>query len=240
MAEEGQLPVGGELPQNPLNNPPESRPRITAGDAIRAQNEREQLYSNLMDEMEKSVRVNGQYFIRLGAEKGARYTTSKGGKTDTRALLLMKSVVDRDGRNLFIAITREGPKGFRFLPLTEDLKRDYGDGEEKLKNSIKAALDPEETRGLYFSLVTGDFREDGSLYIQYNHSSGGLEDYSLKLPGSRNLESMSVDPEIVKTAIEESQKAAEIPHYLKLQEEQGRIADANKLSDVIKQLPPKQ
>lgn len=217
MNDEGQ--------QQPANSP-EARTRITAETVRQAQQERENKWSLLMDGMEASVREKGQYFVKFGDKnKGVDQTT------DTRVLLLIKSAVDKkDGNNLFVVITRDGAKGLRLIPQDKSPQDQDQEAEGKMKSIIQHKL---ETPQQDYQTEGGNgLRDDGRLIISSPETTFHFPSDTARIT--------AVDFETVKTAIAESQNVAEIPHFVKLQEEQQRITDANNLLDVIKQLPPKQ
>lgn len=208
-------------------DPSGERDRVTAETVEQARQERENAYISLMDEMEKNVREKGQYFVKFGDKnKGIN------GTTDTRALLLIKSAVDpKDSSNIFIAITREGAKGLRFIPQDKNPEDQDEKAEEQMKGIIQGKLGGKDPQELATELRNGLLR-DGRLLIN------DLAMNSFYFP-SDTTEIRPVDLETVKNTIDESQRAAEIPHFLQLQREQQGLADANALIGVINKLPPK-
>jgi len=225
------------LPPSP--NTSEDRARVTAKTVEQARQERENAYISLMDRMEESVGGKGQYFVKFGHKKDS----SRGRYSDTRALLLIKSAVDPKGdSNIFIVITREGAKGLRLVPQDKNPQDQDEQGEALMRHIIQEKLslehlsDPKE----YFYDIEGGLQDNGDILIGSNNPLDMLHFPNNGRFSTRYTEVRPVDNDTVKTAIEESQKAAEIPHYLRLQEEQKKITDAINLSDVIKQLPPKQ
>lgn len=202
------------------------RARVTAETVGQAKLERENAYISLMDEMEKSLGEKGQYFVKFGHTKD----TPRGHDSDTRALLLLKSTVDpKDNSNIFIAITREGAKGLRFIPQDKNPEGQDEEAEGAMKRIIQGRLKKTES---YAETNDGLLPRDGRLLI------GVLGDI-FYFP-SDTTEVRPVDLETVKIAIDESQRTAEIPHFLQLQREQQGLADANTLMGVINKLPPKQ
>lgn len=213
-------------------DPSGERARVTAETVEQVRQERENAYISLMDEMEQSVDKKGQYFAKFGHKKD----TSRGRDSDTRALLLIKSAVDpKDNSNIFMVITREGPKGLRLVPQDKNPQDQDEQKEAKMKTIIQRKLDPKQgDLELGETDPSAGFQDDGRLLLYYLGEG-------FRFPSdNRDTEILTVDTETVKTAIDESQKAAEIPHFVKLQQEQQGLADANALMGVIKQLPPKQ
>lgn len=249
MGSEAQQPLDGgteRIAQAPSE--PEAQTRITAETVREAQQERERIYCNLMDQMEQSVPDKGQYFVKFG-DKNQGVDKN----IDTRGLLLIRPAVDKnDGSNLFIAFTREGAKGLRFIRVRETrgglvgglvstLQRRLPAGrdeqrEAEMKKVIESELQKEKNRDTNRHPEFEGFLRDGRIKIPRRIGSSSSD---FEFP-SGDTEVHSVDVETVKTAIEESQSAAEIPHSIKLEQEEQRIQDASSFSDVIKQLPPKQ
>lgn len=219
---------GDDPQQNQANNPVEPGHNIATDPLGEKQKERESLYSNLMDKMEKSVSEKEQYFVKFGDKN-----KGKDGKTDTRALLLIKPVMQEGGRNLHIAVTRDGGKGLRYATQTQ------GEG---IKESIERYLripDPAEE----------DVRNDTRSNNNYHPSQLGFMDnghviindpkfyFKSEFPDpNASFEMSLVGFDTVTTAIQESQAAAKIPLFV----EQQKIEDGKKLMDVIDKLPPKQ
>lgn len=215
---------------SPPPNSSEDRARVTAETVEQAKLERESAYISLMDEMEKSVGQKGQYFVKFGSKnKGIN------GTTDTRALLLIKSTVDpKDSSNLFIVITREGPKGLRLVPQDKNPQGQDEQGEAKMKTIIQRKLERKLS-----DLEVGEtdpsagFQDDGRLLLY--HLGDGF-----RFPSDNgDTEMRTVDIQTVRTTIDESQRAAEVPHFLQFQREQQGLADAKGLMSVINNLPPK-
>ena len=215
----------------PPPDPSVGRAIVTAEIANQAYQEREKAYIRLMDQMEADVDKQGQYFVKFGDKKQAPY-----GNRDTRALVLIQSAVDpKDGNNLFIAITREGPKGLRLVPQDKNPQDQDEQGEARMKRIIQSKLqgNPDDKSidlGIGFRASQGS----GKLAVNY------LGDMLIFPNDDGSTEMRTVDLETVKIAITESQRAAEVPHFIKLQQEQQGLADANNLMDVISKLPPKQ
>lgn len=211
-------------------DPSEERARVTAEPVERARQERESAYIRLMDEMEESAGKKGRYFVKFGHKKDALQGDYS---SDTRVLLLIKSAVDpKSDGHIFIAITREGVKGLRFIPQDKSPQDQDEQGEETMKGVIQGKLEGKDPQELDTQLRNGLLR-DGRLIIN------DLAMNAFYFP-SDTTEVRPVDLETVKTAIEESQRAAEVPHFLKLQQEQQGLADAKSLMAVINNLPPKQ
>ena len=243
MEGEGQMPVGGtEQGITPSNNLQEGQVRVTAENVRHAIEERERLYSSLMNDMEASVSGHGQYFVKYGdRNKGPD------SKIDTRALLLINPVVDRkDQKTLFIIVTRDGAKGLGLKAEGSGKVEGEDRWVQEMKENIKHELEytlPEEQREWELDKDRVNpseygFGDYGRVEINNNSMGDPSITKSVVFP-DYDTELRDVDFGIVKEAIEESQKVAEEPHYLRLQEEQQKIADADKLSKVIKQLPPK-
>ena len=218
----------GLLPPPDLSG---ERARITAENVIKAQDERARAYISLMDQIEAGVGEQGQYFIKFGQRSYA-------GK-DTRALLLIKSVVDpKDGNNLFIAITREGPKCLRFVPQDKNPQDQDETGEEAMKNIIQEMLKPIKATDGSYDRSYG-LKDNGDLLIGHRNNSEPFHfPNNGKFPTS-HTEVLPVDIDTVKIAIEDSQRTAEIPYFIKLKQEQQRLTDSAVLRDVIKKLPLK-
>lgn len=266
MEGEGQAPQEAQAPLDrneaivPQGSQPEELSRVTAETVQQKQQERERIYSNLMDEMEGSVGEKGQFFVKFGTKD--RPATPNIPQRDTRVLLLIEPVVDpTDGKKLFVAVTIDGTKGLIPSGTSEGSKfgaiiNKFRRGGQEEKPEFREGATELEIRAIIDSGLHPDTRRDGRPGRDATARSklGSLREdasISLKARDSAFIDSSQssyefssglrpVNPEVVKKAIEESQRIAEIPHDLMLQKEQQKIDDAAGLLNTIKQLPPKQ
>lgn len=171
-------------------------------------------YSALMDQMEASRQVQGDYFITVGRKEEDG--------TDNRVLFFKSPHIDKRQKEVYVAITRGGPVRVT-LTEVQEIKRLIGQS--------RMGKMPEDSQVVYQK----DWRGDS--YPQISFTLEG------RLNHINNLVDLMPDddpPTFVNGALERSVREAEAPHKRNLEKLERGIDLAHSLSATISQLPPKE
>lgn len=89
------------------------KPKISRETLTAEQNKTQSRWSSLMTDMQKDAQENGSYFVEFG-------TAVNENNSDSRALMLKKPI-NMNGEEVFIIITRDGPKAMLGSNIVHDI-----------------------------------------------------------------------------------------------------------------------
>lgn len=221
-------------------------------------------WSQVMDSMEEAAPTRGKFFVKVGSTEefvGRNVTVE-----DTRALILIESIKQSLNKQLFIAITRDGPKGIQFdkeqgdeispsveYIATANLRLDeYKDERRKfsLPDIMRRVTEGEKLfdvwRGDGTTIAVGFLeRNNGSSIISFGFVDDSKHNVS-PIVGMSAITYTAIpvkDLGLVNKAFEASYASAKLhkdsPHSLEAKELAGSSSRADAVLSIVQNLPPK-